>query len=198
MSEVARRAVHVSGTVFPVAYLAGLISYNQLRWLYIAGSVVALGLEILRLRIGLDWRIYEALTRTYEQSNLAGYALYVFSSTAVVCVFAPEIAVPAVLMLTIADPISGLLGSSELRARKKVSVLSITFVVCFLLAIPFVPPVPAALGAAAATLADGMKPVVWGYVIDDNLSIPIVAALAIAVGLWLSGGVFPFGGGWLV
>jgi dolichol kinase len=194
MSEVARRAVHVSGTVFPAAYLAGLLTHRQLQWLYIGGSGLALCLEAARLFGGLDWRIYEILTREYEQSNLAGYALYVFSSTAVVLVFAPEIAVPAILMLTIADPVSGLLGSDELRVRKEISVLLVTFAVCFALAIPFVPFVPAVFGAAAATLADGVKPVVRGYVIDDNLTIPIAAALAITVGLWLTTrGVLPAG-----
>lgn len=34
-------------------------------------------------------------------------------------------------------------------------------------------------------MADGAKPVVAGYVIDDNLSIPPVACTAIAATLWL-------------
>lgn len=192
-NEVTRRAVHASGTVFPAAYLAGLVTYEQFRWVLLAGSIVTLCLEILRLSVGLDWRLYEALTREYEQDNLAGYALYVFSSTAVVLAFPPKIAIPAILMLMIADPISGLLGSGELRARKQVSILALTFVVCLIIAIPFVSPVPAALGAAAATLADGMKPVIRSYVIDDNLTIPIAAAFAISIGLWLTSDVLSAG-----
>ncbi|MFC6726699.1 dolichol kinase, partial [Halobium palmae] len=39
----------------------------------------------------------------------------------------------------------------------------------------------AAAGAAGATLADGVKPVVATYVIDDNLSIPPTAC----VGIWV-------------
>jgi dolichol kinase len=189
--EVTRRAVHASGTGLPVAYLADLVTYNQFRWLFLAGAVIALGLEAVRLFVGLDWRLYDELTREYEQDNLAGYALYMVAAALVAFGFSPRVGLPAILMLTIADPLSGLLGSGELRTIKEVSVLAVTFVICFVIAIPFVPPVPAVLGAFAATLADGMKPVVRGYVIDDNLTIPVAAALAITVGLWLAArGIF--------
>lgn len=189
-SEVKRRAVHASGTVVPVAYLTDLITYEQLRWLLVAGAVAALCLEALRLFVGLDWRLYDELTREYEQDNLAGYALYVLGGTAVALAFTPQVAIPAILMLTIADPISGLLGSGELRPVKGLSVLVITFLVCFCIAIAFVSLVPALLGAFAATLADGVKPVVRGYVVDDNLTIPIAAALGIAAGLAVLSGVW--------
>ena len=196
MGELERRVVHASGTVFPVAYLLDFITYQQFRWLLVAGSVVVLVLEALRLFVGLDWRLYDELTREYEQDNPAGYALYTFSGTAVALAFAPRVAIPAILMLTIADPLSGLLGSGELRTVKETSVIALTFAVCLALALPFVPLVPAVLGAFAATLADGVKPVFRGYVIDDNLTIPIAAALAITGGLWLTASdVLPSGVG---
>lgn len=190
-NEVARRAVHMSGVVLPGAYLLGILTYAQLRWTFVAGSLVTLVLEAIRLFVGLDWRLYDVLTREYEQENLAGYALYVLASTAVVLVFEPVVALPAMLMLMVADPISGLLGSGELRPTKAVSVIVVTFAVCLALAYPFVPLLPAVLGAAAATFADGVKPVVWGYVIDDNFSIPVLAAVGIALGLWFTTGTVP-------
>lgn len=185
-NEVVRRGVHMSGVVFPAAYLAGILTYRQLRLVFVLGSVFAVVLEALRLFAGLEWRLYDALTREYEQRNLAGYALYVFASTAVVVIFEPTIALPAMLMLMIADPISGLLGSDELRPTKAASVIAVTFIVCLAIALPFVAVVPAIFGSVAATVADGVKPVLWGYVIDDNFSIPVAAALAMAVGLWLT------------
>ncbi|WP_423743664.1 dolichol kinase (plasmid) [Haladaptatus sp. SPP-AMP-3] len=181
--EVKRRLVHVSGTGFPALYLLGLLTWEQLRWLLLLGSAVALALEIIRLLVGLDWKIYDELTRSYEQDNLAGYALYFFGMTATAWVFEPRIAIPAMLMLTIADPISGLIGSGELGI-KAVHTLLVTFAVCVLIASVLGLPLPAAiLGAVAATLADGVKPVIAGYVIDDNLTIPIGAAVAIFVAL---------------
>ncbi|WP_266079191.1 diacylglycerol/polyprenol kinase family protein [Haladaptatus caseinilyticus] len=181
--EIKRRLVHVSGTGFPALYLLDLVTWQELRLLLVLGSLVALVLEIIRLFVGLNWRIYDELTREYEQDNLAGYALYFFGMTVTAWVFQPQIAIPAMLMLTIADPISGLLGSGELGI-KAVHTLLVTFAVCLAIASIFGLPVPAAiLGAIAATLADGVKPVIAGYVIDDNLTIPIGAGVAIFVGL---------------
>lgn len=181
-SEVKRRLVHVSGTAIPVAYVVDAVTWRQLRWLLAAGLVAALALEAVRLFVGLNWRIFDELTREYEQEHLAGYALYAFGMTTVALLFEPRVGVPAMLMLTIADPISGLLSASELRAAKRSHILLVTFAVSVFIASLFVPPVAALLGAVVATLADGVKPVVSGYVIDDNLTIPIGAALV----MWLA------------
>jgi dolichol kinase len=181
--EVKRRLVHVSGTAAPASYLLDLLTWQQLQLLLLAGSLAALALETIRLFVGLDWAIYDELTREYEQDNLAGYALYMFGMTAVALGFDPQVAVPAMLMLTIADPISGLLGAGQLRPVKRGSILLITFGVCIVIASLFVPPAAAVLGAVVATLADGAKPVISGYVIDDNITIPIGAAVAMFVGL---------------
>ena len=181
--EVVRRLVHASGTGLPLLYLLGLATWEQVSLLFAAGAVVALGLEVVRLSVGLDWAIYRHLIREYERENVAGYALYFVSSAPVAYAFAPRVAVPAILMLTLADPISGLLSSGRLRAVKQTYVLLAMFGVSTLLASPFVPPGAAILGGAAAAVADGVKPVVAGYVIDDNLTIPPAAAIAMSAGL---------------
>jgi dolichol kinase len=181
--EVARRVVHASGTVLPVAYLLEVLTWPQVTALLVAGAGVALCLEAVRLFVGLEWVVYEHLTREYEQDNLAGYALYVVSSAAVAAAFDPRVAVPAILMLTVGDPVSGLLGSGELRSVKQTWVLLAMFGVCTLLASPFVPAGAAVAGGLAATVADGAKPVVAGYVVDDNLTIPPAAAVAMTVAL---------------
>lgn len=189
MSELRRRGIHVSGTAFPAAYVAELVTYAQLQ-LLLAGLLggVAL-LEFVRLVVGYQHPIYDELTREYEADNVAGYALFFVGATAAV-VFAPAwIGVPAVLMLSIGDPISGVLGSAEATTAKETGVLVVMFLVCFAVALPFavgtvgrLPGVAvAAAGAAGATFADGVKPVVAGYVIDDNLSIPPTAA----AGMWV-------------
>ncbi|MFB6139947.1 MAG: dolichol kinase [Halosimplex sp.] len=176
--EILRRLVHASGTAVPLAYLfVPGVEWVHVQALLVAGLGVALVLEVVRLVVGLDWWIYETLTREYERDNLAGYFLAVFSMAVVALAFEPPIAVPAILMLTIADPVSGLLGSGELRTAKETTVLLVTFAVATLLAVPFVPPTAAVLGGAAATIADGIKPVIRGYVIDDNLTIPVAGAV---------------------
>ncbi|WP_251342033.1 dolichol kinase [Haloplanus halophilus] len=186
--ELRRRAVHASGTGLPALYLLDLVEWRTLGLLLVVGSVVAGVLEAVRLLVGLDWAVYEALTREYERDNVAGYALYMFSMTAVAWVFDPRIAVPGMLMLTVGDPVSGLLGTNEAGRAKRVGVLAAMFAVCFSLAALVLAAhvalptalLAAAVGGAGATLADGYTPVIGGYVIDDNLTIPPVAA----VGIW--------------
>lgn len=189
MSELGRRLVHVSGTGLPVLYLFGVITWAELGYLLAFGLVVAGLLEFFRLYVGLDWWVYRELTREYERDNPAGYALYFVSLTVVAFVFEPPVAIPGMLMLTIGDPISGVLGSNDAGTAKQVGVLAAMFLVCFGLAVPFtsqiaplaVALVAAAAGAGGATLADGLKPVVAGYVVDDNLSIPPAACVCIFV-----------------
>ncbi|WP_411967617.1 dolichol kinase [Haloferax sp. YSSS75] len=194
-AEIKRRLVHASGSGMPLLYILGIVDWQTLGYLFVFVSAVVTVLEILRLYGGLDWRIYDELTREYEQDNVAGYALYTYSQTFVALVFAPHVAVPGMLMLTIGDPISGLLGSAPVGEMKSLSTLGAMFTVCFALAAPFVIPeagvvtgtVAAVAGALGATAADGVKPRIAGYVIDDNLSIPLVACTAIEAVLVVAG-----------
>ena len=176
--EVQRRLVHASGGVFPLAYVADLYPYRVLQYGFAVGVLAVAVLETLRLSGVVNWALFDRLTREYEQENVAGYALYVVSIAVVLWLFSPAIAIPATLMLAFGDPISGLLGSGERRRVKQLSVLLVMFSVCTLLALPFVGSYAAIAGAVAATLADGATPTVAGYVIDDNLTIPPVAAVA--------------------
>jgi dolichol kinase len=183
--ELSRRLVHASGTGLPALYLLCLTTWQTVQYLLVAGAVIALLLEAIRLFVGLDWAIYDRLTREYEQDNPAGYALY-FISAAGVGSLAPgyiaiSVAIPAILMLTIGDPISGLLGSGNLT--KQTYVLVAMFGVCTGIAAFFVGWLPAVLGGLAATAADGLKPVIAGYVLDDNLTIPPAAAVAMVAGI---------------
>ena len=195
-SELRRRLVHASGTGLPLLYVFEFVTWTQLGSVMLLASAIAAALEFFRLVVGLEWSIYDNLTRSYEQSNVAGYALFVFSITAVVLVFAPHVAVPAALMLTIGDPISGVLGTTrEAGEPKRLRTLVAMFVVCLAVSLPFlVPAAGVAAGLAAsvaaalgATLADGFKPVLAGYVVDDNLSIPPAASVAAGVVLSVTG-----------
>jgi dolichol kinase len=187
--EVTRRLVHASTSAVPLSYvLVDAVTWIRLQAVLLVAVAVVVVLEAVRLHVGLEWWIYDRLTREYEQDNPAGYALGAVGLTAVALAFPPEsglvpalgptpVAVPAMLMLTVADPLSGLLGSGELRPAKQAWVLLATFGVATLLAVPFVPSLVAIAGGVATTVADGLKPTVQGYVIDDNLSIPVAAAV---------------------
>lgn len=187
--ELARRAVHASGTVLPASYLLGILQWRWFRLLLVGLTVLVFVLEFLRLVVGLNHWVYDRLTRSYEATNVAGYALYMVAFTVAAFAFPPPVAVPAMVMLSVGDPISGYLGSNDAGTAKEVGVLGVMFLVCFAIALPFavtdhprpVAVAAAAAGALGATAADGLKPVVAGYVIDDNLTIPPVAGLGMTL-----------------
>ncbi|CAI49587.1 uncharacterized protein NP_2992A [Natronomonas pharaonis DSM 2160] len=181
--EIRRRLVHASGAAVPGVYLldnhaigAGLITWQVVQLLAVVGLVATAVLEVARLYGGLEHAIYDQLTREYEQETVAGYALYVLGATIVVFVFEPTVAVPALFMLTLADPVSGMLSGNEFRRVARPRVFAGMFLVSFALAYPFVSAAAAVAGAVGAAIADGVKPVVGGYVVDDNLTIPVVSA----------------------
>lgn len=191
MGEIGRRLVHASGVGFPALYLIGLVDWTQLQYLLVLASGIAIVLEILRLQYGFqEWWLYDRLTREYEEETIAGYALYVFSITAVAFIFESSVAIPAMLMLMLGDPVSGYLSSGELQTVKEWRSILAMLVVCLGVALPFtlaattsvvVGVAAALLGAVFATIADGVKPTVFDFVVDDNLTIPPAGA----VGIWI-------------
>lgn len=184
-SELGRRLVHVGGGLPVALYLLDWLAWPQVSRLYLVGIGLAVALEAVRLFVGIDWWIFRELTREYEQENPAGYALYVVGAAAVTLGFDPRIAVPAILMLAVVDPVSGLLATPSPRMVKRPTVLAVTFALAGAIALAFVPLHAAIAGAVLATVADGATPVVRGYVIDDNIGIPVGAAVAMWAALQL-------------
>lgn len=179
--ELRRRLVHVSGALVPLASVLDVVPWRAVVAFTVAGTALAVVLEAFRLSGRLEWWLFDELTRDYEADNPAGYALYAVGFATVALTLGPwtappggaPLAVPAMLMLAVGDPISGMLGSTGAEGIKESYVLLVMFAVCLLLALPFVGTPAAVAGAAVATAADGVKPVVAGYVVDDNLTIPV-------------------------
>ena len=195
--EFERRLVHAGGTLYPVPYLLGWLSWTETGYLLAAGLLVVTVLETLRLSgaAGPLDPLYDALVREYEADGVAGYALYQVSMTGVVLLLEPTLAIPAMWMLSVGDPVSGILGDNGATEPKRPGVWVAMFAVCLALALPFTVPafgtVAGALvaggGALVATVADGVPPVVRGIAIDDNLTIPPAAAAGMLLALAVVG-----------
>lgn len=173
-----RRLVHFSGTVVPAAYLVGALEWSHVRLLLAVAAVTAVVLESVRLYVGLDWAVFDRLTRHYEQENPAGYALALVGAALVGLILPPAIAVPSLLVLTVADPIAGVLGDVDnVDNRKAGWVMVTTFLVCVAITVALLPLRAVVPVSAVVVLADAVKPRVFGFVIDDNFSIPAGAAV---------------------
>ncbi len=180
--ELKRRLVHASGSGLVALYLLAdyldlSLTWDRFRLLMVVLAAGVVVLEALRLRVGLESWIYEKLTREYEQDQFAGYGYYMLSMTVVVLVFDPSIALPAMLMLAIGDPVSGAISDDTLRRVKRPPVLAATFGVMLVLALPFLSAAAAVAAALGGTIADGVTVKIGEFVVDDNLTIPIYAAV---------------------
>lgn len=191
--ELERRLVHAIGTAYPVPYLLGWLSWSETVAALGVSVAIAGGLELLRLVVGLDHAVYRALIREYETDTVAGYAVYQVGMAGAALLGAtsvatPALAVAAMWMLSLGDPISGALGTNGPRERKRPLVWAAMFTVCVAIAFPTVlsalgtrvSAVTAVAGAAAATVADGLPPVIRGVTVDDNLTIPLGAVVSMA------------------
>lgn len=184
MSEAGRRLVHAIGVLIPVTYLVGLFTWPQIQLALVLGTSGVLVLEFLRLQGVIDWAIYDRLIREYEEDDVGAYVLYAVGMSLVAFIVPPRAAVPAMILLAIIDPIGGILSSRNELGSKQPRVIAVVFALSTGLAMLVdVPLVPAIAGGIATALADGMKPIVAGYVLDDDFTIPVGSGIAIEV-LW--------------
>jgi dolichol kinase len=197
-AEAKRKAIHLSGLSVPASILlfgkGGAIAFVA------TALVAALFLERRRL----SGKISLPAVRDSEKKRVAGYIYYITGALLAVVLFPPAIAIAAMLMLSLGDAASGIIGSvvrgSAVRTRimegqgwraKPIPVVVGTFAACLLagyaasliegsfLPEPFVLSAPVyAIGAAAATFADAVPLSIRKRVIDDNFSIPVLSGLA--------------------
>ncbi|MBN1323725.1 MAG: hypothetical protein JW986_06975 [Methanotrichaceae archaeon] len=187
--EIRRKSIHLTGLSVP----AGIVLFGEAATaaLIALALVVALILEALRLR----GRIRLPEVRAREKDRVAGYFYYILGSLVTVIAFPATVAICAMLMLSLGDAASGLLGSvlrgSDVRGGgpwriKPFPIVAGMFLACFAIGalssrytmIPW--PIYAA-GAAGATIADSVPLFLGRLPIDDNLTIPIYAGTAMAL-----------------
>ena len=200
-AETKRKAIHLSGLSVPAAIL--FFGRNATMALIALALLAALFLERRRLA----GKIELPAVRDSEAGRVAGYIYYIFGALLTVLLFPPAIAIAAMLMLSLGDAASGIIGSvvrgSAVRTRimegqswrrKPLLVVAGTFAVCFLAGyaahlvevtffpVPvFLSPFVYLVGAAAATFADAVPLSFRKKVVDDNLSIPVLSGAAMYV-----------------
>lgn len=180
--ELPRRLAHSFGSILPFSYFI-LPEEHHVTLFFIILLVVGGVLEYIRLNHGFRVPGLQRLTRPYEQEKVAGYYLYICGCVIVWFVFSPVIAVTAMLLLAFCDPIGGILSTATVDEAKQAHVLVIVAVVgsciSYLLLTSHVTyaPIIALVGGVGAALADAYKLSIRGYIVDDNLVIPVFSAV---------------------
>ena len=190
--ELKRKSIHITGLSVPISILIFGEVYTAI---FVAiALVVALALEAGRLR----GRINLPAVRDHEQEKVAGYIYYILGSLVTVIVFRPMIAVAAMLMLSLGDAVSGLVGSvlvnANVRARnekwrlKPFPIVASMFLACLAIGflssgITHLPWQVYLCGAVGATVADSMALFVGNRGLDDNLTIPIFSGFMMSISL---------------
>jgi dolichol kinase len=185
--------MHSLSAVVAFAYVFGVLTWTQIRIVLVLGFLIIAALEFDRLVLGNS--MFDPLYRDYEEESPAGYAYSVGGMTVAALLFPPSAAVVGILLLSYADPIVGIIGTGELRFVKPwwalAAMLALSTAIAYGAGAAFpellprlvgpMPPIDVAAGeavaaAVGATVADGVKYRVKGYVVDDNVTIPIYSA----------------------
>jgi dolichol kinase len=190
--EFRRKLIHITGMSVPASILVFGRIYTSI--MIAVALAVAFALEAGRLR----GRINLPAVRDHEQEKVAGYIYYIFGSLVTVILFRPMIAVTAMLMLSLGDAVSGIVGSVLMNANvrahnerwrfKPFPIVVSMFLAClaigyFSSGITRLPWEVYLLGALGATVADSMALFVRNRGLDDNLTIPIFSGFMMSVSL---------------
>ncbi len=191
VTEIKRKAIHLTGLSVPF----GIIVFGRTFTATVIALVLLLSLILEVQRLKGKIRLPEV--RQHEEEMVAGYIYYIVGSLLTVVLFPPMIAVTAMLLLSLGDTVSGLVGSilensnvrgsNEKWRMKPLPIVAAMFLAClgigFLASVSFTKlsfPVYLA-GAAGATIADSVAIIVCNRALDDNFSIPVFAGAIMSV-----------------
>lgn len=189
-----RKAIHIfSGLIPPV--LAFFMWREPLLGLLALGAVTALSIEVARMAAPKlnRWLVdhFSLLLKERERYEPAAATFFVISALLVFVLFPTGVAVAAVAFTALGDPLAALVGEAS-RGRRWIWGKSLEgSLACFAgclaagLVLSWTPLAVGMfvtlVGAACATLAEALP-----LPVDDNLSIPVASAAAMALaGVWL-------------
>ncbi|MGD9899162.1 MAG: diacylglycerol/polyprenol kinase family protein [Calditrichaceae bacterium] len=183
-AEIKRKLIHISISVLPLMYIF-LLSRNQILLISIVLSVGFLSADLLRIysnRAGKYFLlIFSGLLRDEEAGKKITGATWLFTGiTLTIALFPKEIAVPAILIATLADPVAALTGKSfgSLRIKNKTVEGSIGF---FLTAVVILLIYQGANWVAPAMAFILTLVELFPAGLNDNLTLPLMTAILLTL-----------------
>jgi len=183
LAEAKRKAIHFSSSWIAVAYYL-LPEYLGKAALLVA-ALVFLTLDMLRIHEPrlrtIFYRLFGDIVREHEKTMLLGATSLVAAALLTVYCFQKNIAVAALLFLTIGDSMAALIGKTYGRTHifgKTLEGSLACFSSCVFigLLVPGLPPDAVIIGALVATVFE-LLPIP----IDDNFRIPLSAGFAMQI-----------------
>ncbi|VVB66891.1 Uncharacterised protein [uncultured archaeon] len=194
VKEIRRKVIHLTGLSVPL----GILVFGRTFTALMIALALATALLLERGRLRGTIRLPEV--RDHEEEKVAGYIYYIVGSLLTVILFAPRVAVAAMLMLSLGDAVSGLVGSvlensnvrgcNERWRVKPMPLVASMFLVCLVIGylssgltrLPFSVYLAGAIGA---TVADCVALVFCRRNVDDNLTIPLFAGIMMSAATML-------------
>lgn len=185
--ELARKALHLSAVVLPVAYSMG-VPRTALLAVLAAASIIAVSVEMARrssARAAASFdRFFGTIIRERERREVTGATWLALSCLVVVAVLSRNAAIASLWCATVGDPVAAIVGRSwtfkttsrgdELRGKTvagTVGCLVASFAGVWVVA-GYLPP-QAIVVAIAAAAAEAMP-----VRIDDNVRVSVAAGIA--------------------
>ena len=185
--EIKRQAFHLFLGFFIVLLLYfDLINYIFLLILFIVG--LALSLSSRKFNIPIIYKFLNTFDREKDLEAFPGKGavFYILGAFLVVLIFPKNIALASIMILTLGDSVSRLVGpygylKHPFHNEKFFEGVIAGSIAGFLGALFFVSWLPALLASTIAMLIEGLDLRIKNFKIDDNLLIPLVAGVVIWV-----------------
>jgi|Deesub1362A_J573_1020465.scaffolds.fasta_scaffold00017_9 dolichol kinase len=172
--ELARKGIHILGLGYIPAYM--LFPRDVFIFILLFGLLFFLVLDIMRLQGYVSYP--DILMRDFEYRGLGGHIYFLIGIFIVTILFPSNIALIAVLMLTVGDTVAGItkrmyshgllpmLASCVITGILLNNTLDLNLSVMVILA-----------GSVAASLVDAFPIKLKGLYINDNIAIPVGSGL---------------------
>ncbi len=188
--EFRRKTFHlVCGTVIAALLWIGIID----GFLLAAASFFLVGFFLLVKEKHVRWRLLHHILSLFEREKHIEAApgksaiYFLIGSTFVALFFPLHIAVASVLILAFGDAISCLVGhhfgtiTTPLHPKKAIEGPIVAIIISSVVASLFVPFQLAFAASTVAMILEMPRWTIFGWHVDDNLFIPIVAAVVLSV-----------------
>ncbi|MBF89060.1 MAG: hypothetical protein CMG75_05245 [Candidatus Marinimicrobia bacterium] len=182
--ELLRKLIHYGSSIFPFIYY-NFFSRAEMLWLLGGLSAIFLLAEMLRMNISifkhLFKRFFGPIVRVSESNKFTGATSVFISGFLTVLIFEKNIAIFAMLTLSLADATAALIGKKwgKRKLFDKTLEGSLTFLIVSIglaIILPDLFRLGAIVAAIVATLIE-----LFPSPIDDNLMIPISIATTLSL-----------------